>query len=506
MKPENLKEMANPYFPEKSKLSSRKFVGREDEIIKLKAILEDYKRTSNLRNIIISGEKSIGKSCLLNRYKQILQDYNFVVYDVPMFRHPSIAIDEFDFFKDLIGEMFGKYAPPEGDFFDEMQSEIWFSLTSDKYEHESNFITRKITFATQYANRKKGTDETLSYKIIEKDFEMILDELISPQMEIDGLAILIDEFQELSRNPLILEILRKLSEELPGLIVVGAGLPPFLENSIFEKFIRTSTLTNLKGMERDEILDLIFKPLEESGSFSRYEMAQWFDSESIHEIVERSGGNPMHVKALCGKMFDHYQKNPSLEKITLNKAVMEDVMDYYSGISEKSKNIQSSLRSCSKNLLDSFSLLYQYEGFSIGSAAFLELAFKPLTPEEQEIVRKRIIGAFEDIWDLNLYELKDKNLNLEHIIDLSLNSLTHVEYKFNGDTIDKLYASYYYEELTGESLIDNSANDFEDLLAFKLARDLTSLLVGRKIPKSGVLAESPLIKISSGHRHEGCLS
>ena len=79
MIPKEIRSMPNPYFTLTSKLQTHQFIGREDETSKLKYILEDYAKTTNLRNLIITGDKSIGKSTLLNRYKQIFQDHSFVV-------------------------------------------------------------------------------------------------------------------------------------------------------------------------------------------------------------------------------------------------------------------------------------------------------------------------------------------------------------------------------------------------------------------------------------------
>ena len=206
MIPAEIRERPNPYLPTTPKIGSREFVGREDEIRKLQSLLDEYKRTLRLRNVIITGEKSIGKSSLLYRYKQILEGNNFIVYEVELSRESSIEIDEFEFFKDLITELFNKYAPPDGAFFDVEQSEIWFSLTCDKYEHSSDFKKRRIGFPSRYANRKKRVTEKLSYKEMERDFEEILNQLISSEMEIEGLAIVVDEFQELSRNLLIVDV------------------------------------------------------------------------------------------------------------------------------------------------------------------------------------------------------------------------------------------------------------------------------------------------------------
>jgi len=475
-------------------------VGREGELSKLIAILDDYRKTSNLKNLILTGEKSIGKSSLLNRYKSILQYYNLVVYEVELHRDPNNEIDEFEFFKDLFNELFEQYAPPEGSFFDVQQSEIWFSLTSNTYSHDSNFKERILLFPTQYANKKRGIDEVLSYKSIEKDFEKILDELISTDIEIEGLAILIDEFQELTRNTKILDVLRQLTENLTGLLVIGAGLPTFLENPIFEKFCRISTPINLQKMKNQEVLDLIFRPLEFTTSMPRHEIQQWFDRNSIGEIVDRGGGNPLHVRILCGKMFDHFQSDDKLILFELNKSVMEEVMDYYSAISEKSKKIQRSLQTCRKDQLESFSLLYKYEGFSIRAAIMIEMAFHSMSAEEEHITRERILRFFQDIWDLELFVIKNEVLKWEEIYELSTDKLSQIEYSFIGDAIDKLYVTYYYEELVLKPLEHHGGMNFEDILAYKLAEHLTTFMFTKRIPKKvNALTGDPLVEIQNYH-------
>jgi hypothetical protein len=471
MIPESVREAPNPYILT-PRLSPSKFVGREYEVDKLRRMLDEYSKSFKLKNMMVSGEKSIGKSTLMNRYKQVLEDYNFVVYETELHRDSSVAINEFEFFKDLINELFEKYAPPEGSFFEAEQSEIWFSLTSGNYHHQSDFKERLLTFPTQYANYKKGIPETLSFKQLEKDFEKILGQLISKDMEILGLAILVDEFQELSRNVVILDLLRQLSENLPGLTVIGAGLPTFLDNAMFEKFVRTAEPTPLRAMSREEILNLVLEPLQDIGPYKKFELRTWFEPASLQNILARSGGNPLHVRIICSKMFDYYKKRASVKMLELNRAVMEEVMAYYSQISEKSNRIRQALEPSSRDQLSAFSLLYQYQGLSIRSAMLAHLAFQPITPESEARARSEIISALDEVWDLGLFEFKDASLTLNAIESMSASSLSRVEIKFIGDTIDKLYAYYFYEALTERKLVDRAYQSLEDVLADKLGKEL----------------------------------
>jgi hypothetical protein len=200
-------------------------------------------------------------------------------------------------------------------------------------------------------------------------------------------------------------------------------------------------------------------------------------------------------------MFEYYQNDASAELFKINKSVMEEVMEYYSNISEKSNRIRLSLQSCRRDQLDAFSLLYQYEGFSIRAAILLELAFKPLTSEEEERERDKITSAFDEIWDLRLFELKDSTLGLKDIIKMSVDGLAQVEYTFIGDAIDKLYSAYYYEELIGKTLTDNKGLSFEDILTHKLADQINSFLFSKRIPKD-VVSSRPIVKIGSPGRDE----
>jgi hypothetical protein len=427
-----------------------------------------------------------------------LEDHNIIAYELELSRDSSVEINEFEFFKDLINELFIKYAPPDGGFFDIQQSEIWFALTSNQFEHDSDFKERKLGFPTQYANYKKGLNEKVSFKQLENDFSEIMGQILGPSMESLGLAIIIDEFQELSRNIVILDILRQLSEKLTGLMIVGSGLPTFVDNAVFEKFIRTSDPIHLKNFDRKESLELIFTPLSDYGQYTRFEIQHWFDFQSLTNIVMRTGGNPLHIRMLCAKIIDYYKANSELKTFELNPKVMEDVMNYYSSISDKSHRIRRALESCSREQLNAFSLIYRYEGLSIRAAILLELAFKPITAESEGAVKIILINAFRDIWDLDLFEFNKKELTIDDLEHMTPSRLSHVEFNFIGDTIDKLYATYFYRDLTNKDLIHNDGKPIEDLLSEKLADNMSDFLTQLELPNQDLLWDNALTRIDSG--------
>lgn len=482
MSNEKLRKMLNPYDFNNYKLDQNEFVGREGHIENLALILEDYNKTTKLKNIVINGEKSIGKSTLLNRFDQILRDYNFVTYYKELPRNASNEYDEFDFFKELISDLYYRFAPIEKSCLDVIQQDIWNSLTEHNLNHKSSYLEREINFATQYSNKIKKLDVKFSDKAIEKDMEKIIDALTSNELEYLGFAILIDEFQELSNNTILLDTLRKLSENLTGLIIIGAGLPSLVSNPNFEKFNRTAVNINLKPLKEKEILDLIYKPIETKGKLSRFEIQNCFDARTVHEIVDKSGGNPHHIRVLCANIFDYFKKCNTLQKLTINRDVMENVMEYYASQSEKSKTIKNALETCSPDHLKAFKRLYSYEGLNIRSIILLELAFRSIQQKQEEIIKKGIFDDLKEIYDLKLFEFSEPYKNITEIEKISTIGLSQITYHFIGDAIDKLYASYYYEDLTKEWLSHHGNLKYEDLLAQELKRQLGLAIISKKVP------------------------
>jgi hypothetical protein len=267
-------------------------------------------------------------------------------------------------------------------------------------------------------------------------------------------------------------------------MIIGAGLPTFLENPLFEKFSRTARALNLDRLENADLFDIVFNPLQNIKNYTRYEVSRWFEIYSLNEIIKRSDGNPLHVKIICATVFDYFKENKDVEIFELNRAVMEKVMEYYSQISEKSRKIRRSLESCKREQLEAFSRIFEYAGFSIKAAITIQLAFSQLTTEMENEGKNNFLNFLNEIIDLGLFEFNKKDVNIENFRSLSLNKLADVEYKFIGDPIDRLYASYFYEDLTHQILKDNQESSFEDMLAIKFSELIDLSFIKNIIPNN----------------------
>jgi hypothetical protein len=80
---------------------------------------------------------------------------------------------------------------------------------------------------------------------------------------------------------------------------------------------------------------------------------------------------------------------------------------------------------------------------------------------------------------------------------LTPNSLANIEFSFIGDAIDKLYATYFYQGLTNNELIQYDKKIFEDILAEKLADKFTSVLIKENFPDNTVNTDIRMIDVMS---------
>lgn len=481
MEIDSIKTKQNPYLPITAKLNSKEFIGREELIAKLRIVLNDYTTTQRLTNFFICGDKAVGKTSLLNRYVEILSEHNFFVYFNELPRDQEKFIDEYDYFKDFLDQVFTDDYPEEGGVFDQTQAEIWFSLTSDKFSHESNYLERTLGFSDLYANKMLGRRAPLNYSRLEKDIKLVIKEVTKIQNQYKGVAFIIDEVQELTRNTALLDLLRKLSENINELIVITAGLPTYLDNPLFEKFIRTSEPFMLVNFNEEESLNLIFKPLENAFGLSRYECEKLFDGDTVRTLLSRTAGNPLHLRIILANLFDAFSKSMDKKEMVLDRAVMENVMRYYCSGSANSKKIKNSLESATKEQLDVFARLYKYEKLTLKAIILIELAFESIQQESQNTIKQLILNDLRDIYGLGLFYLEGHENNIDSIESLNTDQLSQVSFSFIGDSIDKLYAFYFYEDLTNKTLESNSNRSFEDHLAEKFSEEVSKSILRNNI-------------------------
>jgi hypothetical protein len=499
---ENLHKIRNPYRLDNVRLSSREFVGREQAITEIKGMLANYESTARLQNIVISGEKSFGKTALLQRFNTILIDNNFEVFETDL--STVGKINEFEIIKDIIDAIYRKYDSyelPGCKIFDKDQMEIWYSLTVHPYEHESNYVKRYLEFPSQYASYKKGNKEQLSSHSIIRDFEKIIDDLLNADIDMSGFAILIDEAQMLQHSRHFIELLRHITANVLSIFVILCGLPTLVENKEYEKFSRTAIPIKLRGMMQNEILDLICKPLEHGASLNRFQALRLFHRDSLNEIMKRCGGNPLHVTIVCAKMFEVYQNSSEQKYLMLSRDVMEKVMEFYSTISNNSSLITETLRLASQAQLSAFKRLYYYEGQSIPTIVMIKMAFENVNDETRTKYWREIRDDMVEVDKLRLFQNSDDDSSTKIFNSYDQSMAPGVKYDFIGDAIDKLYVQYYFESIMkGEKLKHHEYESYENILAEKLNDEIAETFE----TKENISIHKSFPKLMSINNPENC--
>jgi len=118
-------------------------------------------------------------------------------------------------------------------------------------------------------------------------------------------VFLIDEAHESSIE--VLEWLRTLTDMIPNLLIVFAGLPVFekkIETELPTLAMRVTTKVNLESLNFVETESLVRKRIEDANGKG----LEPFTSESMKRIFEISGGFPREVIKLCDKLIEQSSK------------------------------------------------------------------------------------------------------------------------------------------------------------------------------------------------------
>jgi len=118
-------------------------------------------------------------------------------------------------------------------------------------------------------------------------------------------VVLIDEAHESSIE--VLEWLRTLTDIIPNLLIVFAGLPVFEEKMNTELptlAMRITTKVNLESLNFVETESLVRKRIEDVGGKG----LEPFTSDSMKRVFEISGGFPREVIKLCDKLIEQSSK------------------------------------------------------------------------------------------------------------------------------------------------------------------------------------------------------
>ena len=335
---EKVKAIRNPYKPyQNTDLIEDLFIGRLTEIEVMHQFLDDFQATQRLdNNVIIFGEKSVGKSTLLKRFMSILEG-TFETYFLELDKADIENTREF--FEKIIDEVLK--TNEEMIYDNELDNTSLDKLFLEDWEKYRNDLELELPRAKQFYLQRSS--QTPSPQDLERDFNRLINDLSKMDESINGLVIFIDEAHLLKFNSEIIRNLNYLSAEIPNLMVITGGLKELMYDESFTKLKRNSFHFEISGLSRHQIQEAIIKPIIEKTKVSELELLQIFDPQSLQQIFDKSSGNPYHIKVICGEMFEEFSKDKNAEIITINELVINKVMTIFSGLSSERELIENHL-------------------------------------------------------------------------------------------------------------------------------------------------------------------
>jgi len=467
----SLHEIPNPYKPFDEIKNEKLFVSRQEEIRKVEEAMETYLTSRVRKNFVVIGDKSLGKSSLLHQLKNkfLARDFLTVIFTLT----PKKTETELIFFKELFDALLN--AGEENEFLNEpennanfTQYEIWESLTTYG-EHESGKAERHIFLADIYANalNHQQFDISLSETKLIKDFRYICNE--AQKSCYKGLTIMIDELQQLSNNDSIIQLLLQIMQNTEDIIFILCG-DNRIKSESFEKILRhTEQIEILPFYKKSEIINMIYKPLGFYG-FTREEINEKLDFESLSKIFDRRGHNPYHINLILYYMFEKFRLGKN-DKIRLDSDITNEVINSLKNIATHHERITAQLNACDLEQLEAFRKLFLFQNINLYDIALLILDFQPIQEENLQIILQNLIRDLCLVEPLNLFKIyTPQNI---HLNDLKDNKIlpavaADIKYEFIGDSIDSLYASYIIESTLKQELAASTHNDFIKLAAEKL--------------------------------------
>ena len=293
----SVKEFSNPFRPGAGHMPPY-LAGREKEEEEFRELLE---QEIILDNMILTGLRGIGKTVLLETFREIAirEGWLWVGTDLS----ESASVSEENLTRRLLTDLAL------------VTSQIPFDI---KVERQIGFEVKPI-YTEQYLgfntlmNFYEQTPGLVSDKL-KGTIEYVWDRMRTLQRH--KLIFAYDEAQNLSDNAeenefplsLLLDTFQSLQRKNIPFMIVLTGLP-----TLFPKLIEARTYTErmfrrvfLSQLDESDSRDAIIKPIEQTHCPIR------FDEPSVRKICELSGGYPYFIQFICKEVYDVWVQKASV--------------------------------------------------------------------------------------------------------------------------------------------------------------------------------------------------
>ena len=274
----------NPYEHSGPIKSEEYFVGREDELEKIRYDISQGINSDNVPNVGITGKEGAGKSSLTYQIVNMSKNNPFIA--------PRVTLDsgdvdtEISFFKQLLDEVTSEIGSTVRESFID-----WISGATDQVEVN-------LKFARIYMSSSSNTQQgEVVDSIIKDDLENIY-----KKSGTDLITIILDNAQELSNNKVILQKLKNIFTEIEGYMLVLSGT----DNTFFDISSAFSPIPrsfNRYHIDRFKSIYTTKKAIIHPLSEKERELV---DSSTVADIHQLTGGRPYEINLLASSMYKMY--------------------------------------------------------------------------------------------------------------------------------------------------------------------------------------------------------
>ncbi|MBI5299124.1 MAG: AAA family ATPase [Deltaproteobacteria bacterium] len=295
--------------------------GREKEKIEFSRMLD---QSPILSNLILTGLRGVGKTVLLETFKQFAIQKQWLWAGTDLSESSSVSEEN------IAIRILADLAPL-----------VAGVVVGEKEKRQIGFLSASVkqSIHLDFSILRRVYDQTpgLTSDKLKSVLNLVWSCLQESQCH--GIVLAYDEAQNLGDQAsdhqyplsLLLDVFQSIQKKGMPFFLVLTGLP-----TLFPKLIDARTFSErmfhvmtLGRLNENESGDAILKPIEQQNSPVRFSKA------AVREIIKYSGGYPYFIQFLCREMFDSYlQQKASGEVhpgVTVSEMVRKLDTDFFAG-------------------------------------------------------------------------------------------------------------------------------------------------------------------------------